>query len=259
MNLLSSTDLTLVVGDTHIAPGQNLSRATLLGKAINELRPKRVVFIGDFLNFDSLSAWDKDKRKLMEGRRYQKDIDSGRKFLDLMFAEKDKMSFTKIEWILIEGNHEDRLWRYLDKQPLFDGAVDYRVDLGIDHWKHIPYKQHYLHKGVYFTHVPIMENGRPVSGDTACKRSLGIYQHSVVFGHTHKLASVSVHRHGASHLNQALNVGCYFDHIDDYALGSVTSYWRGLVLIDHYKEGRFNWTPISLGKLRKVYGKARSK
>ena len=252
MNLLKSNDLSLVIGDVHIAPGQSMDRARLLGMAINELEPNRVIFIGDFLNFDSLSAWDKDKRKKMEGRRYQKDIDSGKKFLETM---DNKVISGDPEYIFIEGNHEDRLWRYLDGQPLFDGAIDYRVDLGIQEWKHIPYKEHYYHKGVYFTHVPINESGKPVSGPAACAKSLSIYQHSVVFGHTHKLASSSVHRHGSDHLNQSLNVGCYFDHIDDYALGSVTSYWRGIVLIDHYKYGRFNWNPISMGKLRQTYGK----
>ena len=189
----------------------------------------------------------------MEGRRYQKDIDSGKKFIDTMLVECPDFDYGK--FVFIEGNHEDRLWRYLDSQPLFDGAVDYRIDLGIEEWKHIPYKSHYEYKGVYYTHVPINESGKPVSGAVACAKSLSIYQSSVVFGHTHKLASSSVHRHGSPHLNQALNVGCFFDHIDDYALGSITSYWRGLVLIDHYKHGRFNWNPISMGKLRQVYGK----
>ena len=123
MNLLKSNDLSLVIGDVHIAPGQSMDRARLLGMAINELEPNRVIFIGDFLNFDSLSAWDKDKRKKMEGRRYQKDIDSGKKFLETM---DNKVISGDPEYIFIEGNHEDRLWRYLDGQPLFDGAIDYR-------------------------------------------------------------------------------------------------------------------------------------
>lgn len=254
--LLRSDDLTMVVGDVHISAGQNLSRARLLGKAIEDLRPNRVVFIGDLLTFDSLSSWDKDKRKKMEGRRYQKDIDAGKHFLELMDTNGGHRCK---EFILTEGNHEDRLWRYLDLQPLFDGAVDYRKDLDIEGWTHVPYKEHHVYKGVYFTHVPINEAGRPVGGDSACKRALGIYQHSVVFGHTHKLAAVAVHRNGSSHLNQALNVGCYFDHIDDYALGSLTSYWRGIVLLDHYKTGRFNWSPISLGKLRKFWNKSKTR
>ena len=104
--LLKSDDLTLVVGDVHISAAQNLSRGRLLGKAIADLKPSRVVYIGDLLTFDSLSAWDKDKRKKMEGRRYQKDIDAGKRFLALV---DDNGGHKCSEYILTEGNHENRL------------------------------------------------------------------------------------------------------------------------------------------------------
>ena len=251
MEMFESDDSTLVVGDIHCGPGQDLRRATWLGKAIKDLNPRRVVFIGDFPTFDSLSGWDKDKRRKMEGRRYQKDIDACRKFLDMMYKAAGD---TAAEFILTEGNHEDRLWRYLDQDPTFADTVDYVRDMEIDWWKVVPYRDYWRYKGVSSTHVPINESGRPVSGDTACKRSLGICNDSVIFGHTHKLASCSIHRHNSPHLTQAVNVGCYFNHVDDYAVGSVTSYWRGLVVVDHYSPGAFNWSPIRMGKLKKVYG-----
>lgn len=251
MELFKSDDCTLVVGDTHIAPDQNLSRATILGKAIADIKPARVVFIGDLLTFDSLSAWDHDKRKKMEGRRYQKDIDSGRRFLDLMYKA---MGNASPDFVLTEGNHEDRLWRYLDIDPIFAEKADYAVDLEIDWWDIVPYKEYWYHKGVGFTHVPINGMGRPVTGDNACKSSVMLCNHSVIFGHTHKLSYSSLHRHGSRHLTQALNVGCYFEHIDEYAAGSMHSYWRGLVVIDHFNTGEFNYSPVRLSKLKKVYG-----
>ena len=253
-SLLSSKDLTLVVGDVHIAPGQNLRRADWLGWAIKEIRPQRVLFIGDLMSFDCVSGWDKDKRKKMEGRRYTKDIASGLEFFDRMTTAmgSSPLKYTT-PFILLEGNHEDRLRRYFEYDPTMDGAIDYLKDLGIAEWTIIPYKKYWSHKGAHFTHIPINEAGKPIGGKYVCDRALGLHQHSVIFGHTHKLSSMSVHRHGAKHLSQALNVGCYFEHIDDYALGSVTSYWRGLVLVDHYKLGRFNWTPISMGKLEREY------
>lgn len=254
-NLLRSDDLTLVVGDVHVAPGQNLRRASWLGKAIKELSPKRVVFIGDFMTFDCLSAWDKDKRKKMEGRRYEKDIQAGKKFLSLM---ENELASSKVspEFIITEGNHEERLWRYFENQPLFEGAVDYRHDLGLQEkgWRIIPYKEYFNHKGVDFTHIPINEAGRPVGGKYVCHKVLDNAVRTTVFGHTHKLGSAGVHRHGSPHLVQAINVGCYFEHIDDYALGSVTSYWRGLVMIDHYKPNACNFIPIRMSKLKKNYG-----
>jgi hypothetical protein len=252
LSLTESKDLTLVVGDVHLVPGENLRRAVWLGKAINELAPNRVVFIGDFLTLDSLSAWDKNKRKLMEGRRYEKDIQVGRDFLDKMYAQMNDTIIHDTQFILTEGNHETRLWRYLDEHPTFADTVDYRVDLGITDWLIVPYGEYTSHKGVHFTHIPFNES-RPIGGKYAVYRALECHQYGTVFGHTHKLAVASLHRHGATHLNQSLNVGCYFERDPDYAHGTVTSYWRGIVLIDHYKHGRFGWTPISMGRMRQEY------
>ena len=250
-SIMESDNSTLVVGDVHVAQGQNLERADWLGRAITELNPTRVVFIGDLMTFDCFSNWDKDKRKKMEGRRYIKEIEKGREFISRMY---DHAPNWKGDIILTEGNHEDRVSRYLDYNPELDGALDYQKDLGIkDEWTIIPYKEYYNVQGVAFTHIPISEAGKPLGGKYVCHRALELHQGSVVFGHTHKLQVAPLHRHGSPHLNQALNVGCYFSHIDEYALGSVTSYWRGLVLVDHYKHGRFGWMPFSMGKLKQRY------
>jgi len=255
-SVLGSNDMTLVVGDVHISQGQNLRRAKWLGAAIEDIRPNRVLFIGDFLTFDALSAWDKNKRAKMEGRRYQKDIDAGNKFLGAMYSEMSDVALMDTQFILTEGNHEERLWRYLDEDPTFKGAVDYRVDLDIEDWTIVPYKEYYIHRGIHFTHVPF-NKARPIGGKYAVHRALEFHQHSVIFGHTHELSSAGLHRTGAAHLSQSLSVGCYFEHTDDYAVGTVTNYWRGILLIDHYKLGRFGWQPLSMGKMRRYYNAKR--
>ena len=250
-------DITLVIGDAHVDAKQastkrGLRRFEHLNQYILDTMPNRIVIIGDFVTLDSLSAWDRDKRKKMELRRYFKDIEAGNKALDLMLANVPR----DIELVYIMGNHEDRLDRYLDKDPTFDGAVDLVTDLdlvGRGFTRIIDYKKYYTHKGVGFTHVPIMENGKGVSGKYATSRALDCTDFSVVFGHTHKLDTACVHRHGAKHLQQALNVGCFFEHIDEYAVGSVTSYWRGIVELDHYSYGRVDITTTSIGKLQRMY------
>ena len=250
-------DVSLVVGDVHIAPKQSIRRAAWLGRHIEATKPRRVVFIGDFLTFDSLSAWDRDKRKKMELRRYSKDVESGIKFLRTMDAEISDEVLGNTEWVFVEGNHEERLWRYLDIDPTFHGYVDYRNDLGLlntGRWHYVPYRESYVYRGVHFTHVPIMENGRPVSGKHVCSRSLDVYGAPVVFGHTHKFSTAATHRKGQPHLQMAVNVGCYFEHIDEYAQGSQTSYWRGLVEINHYKQCAFDVNAIRLGHLKRMYG-----
>lgn len=251
-------DVTLVVGDCHIGAGQNFRRFDWLGKLIEHKKPTRVVFIGDVMTMDSLSAWDRDKRQKMEGRRYNKDIDCGLKAFDKMFAQIGKKTVQNIEWVYIKGNHENRLDRYLEIDPTFAGHVDIITDLGLDELMEVvEYKDDYIHKGVAFTHIPITEGGTCLAAGghaSSAKKALDLYSSSVVYGHTHKLETACKHRHGAKRLQQALNVGCFFEHVDEYALGSVTSYWRGLVLMTHYDVGRFDIETISLGRMKREYG-----
>lgn len=245
------SDLTIVVGDEHVGPGQNLRRATWLRRFIADVNPSRVVHIGDFGTFDSLSGWDKDKRKKMEGRRFAKDVAALKQYVHLMEPNAFDSPY---ETILLEGNHEDRIARYLDTNPVMEGQLDYATQIGIkDQWKILPYRRYYKHAGISFTHIPIMENGKPVAGKYATGKALEVCRDSIVFGHTHRLDYTAVHRHGQPHLQEALNVGCYFEHIDDYAKGSMTSYWRGLVVLDHYKHGRFSFECVPMGLLKREY------
>jgi predicted phosphodiesterase len=251
-------DTTLVVGDVHVSPGQNLRRADWLGAFIKDIKPERIVYIGDLITFDSLSAWDKDKRKKMEGRRYSRDIETACEFLARVQVLY-KGSLGLLPTILTEGNHEHREARYLDYHPEVDFDYKQRLNLKDEYNINVyPYKEFYKYKGVGFTHVPITESGRPVTGKYPTTRALEICSHSVVFGHTHKLDYSSVHRHGQAHLQEALNVGCYFEHVDEYAQGSVTSYWRGLILLEHYKHGRFKFDTYPMGMLRREYGTKKS-
>jgi len=248
-------DKTLVVGDVHCAPGQNLRRADWLGKYIADTKPARLIYIGDFATIDSLSAWDRDKRKKMENRRYAKDMDSCNEFLDRVAMYAGKAMPGDRRYLM--GNHEYREDRYIEYHPELEGYVDINRQCGLESERGFaitPYKEYTKHKGIGFTHVPIQESGAPVSGKYATDRALQVCDQSVIFGHTHKLNYVAVHPHGRKHLKEALNVGCYFEHVDEYALGSVTSYWRGLVMLDHYKYGRFSYQTIPMGKLRREYG-----
>lgn len=259
MGKSSGASLSLVIGDAHVAPNQNLRRFIWANKYVRFLQQKqdglRLVIIGDFLTMDSLSAWDKDKRKKMEGRRYQADIDCGKEALNYLLEGVDK----EVEIVYTEGNHEERTARYVDYHPELDGKLSVEQDLLTSIREegytvhYVPYKEDWTFKGVSFTHVPIQESGKPIGGKTATQKALSIYNNSVVFGHTHKFDVACEHRHNAAHLNQAINVGCFFEHVDEYAKGSITSYWRGLVLLDHYSTNRVDITTLSLGNLQSYY------
>lgn len=246
-------DVTLCIGDAHVEPGQSLKRFKALANFLREHPVRRVVAMGDFVSFDSLSAWDRDKRKRMEHRRYVRDVAVGRMALSPI---EEAVRLYGADLFYIEGNHEDRVKRYLDIDPTFDGAINVHADLCPD-WHWVPYKDDFTYHGVSFTHIPHNEAGKAIGGKGVCDKALGLYHNSVVFGHTHGLSFSCMHRHNAPHLNQAVNVGCFFEHVAEYAQGSITSYWRGIVLLDHVSFNRVDIKTISLSRLLKDYGGGR--
>lgn len=258
----------LVIGDAHVNPEQQLDgtleRFSALGNKILADKPDYIIIIGDFLSMDCLSAWDRNKRMKMEGARYYKEIDAGNLALDkMMFATNkwnaEQLKLKKKQYkptiVYIEGNHEDRLTRYLEIDPTFAGAVSIPKDLHLPDrnilW--VPYKDVYTIDGVAFTHIPIGGIGRAISNPAVCQKALKLFATSVVFGHTHTLDHCAEHRHGAAHLNQSLSVGCFFHHVDDYARGSKTDYWRGVVTLDIYSTNRFDFSTTSLSSLMKEH------
>ena len=259
-------ELTLVIGDSHVTDGQDLGRFEALGYWIEENQPETILSIGDFLDVKSLSAWDMNKRLLMEGRRYAKEIEAGNEALDLLQGptyvlqeqqREGKRKLYKPKWIYIEGNHEWRIGRYIEQHPELEGHIDYIKELKLKErgFIHIPYKEYYLHNGIAFTHVPISGNGSPRSGSIYNQLNYALAEHqtSIVWGHTHKLAIAGIHRHGSEHYNQAMSVGCFFEHMDEYAKGASTNYWRGIVILYHYEDNRFDIETMALSRLKREY------
>lgn len=258
--------LTLCIGDSHVQAGQNIDRFTALGHFIDEVRPDTIVIIGDFLDMESLSHWITNKRLTMEGLRYADEIEQANKALDKMFLPMtltnerlrgNKKRTYRPELVYIEGNHEERCWRYIEQHPELEGHLDYRQDLKlVDRgFKYIPYKEYYHNLGVAYTHIPIAGNGMPRSGNvhTQLQNALRDHNTSIVYGHNHKLAMAGEHRFGGEHYNQAMSIGCFFEHIDAYAKGAKVDYWRGIVLLDQYSMGRFDIETIALSKLKRDY------
>lgn len=241
----------LVIGDAHVAPHQDLRRFKALGNYIRTHNPEYVISIGDFLTLDSLSDWDRNKSGKMEGRRYSADIEAGNHALDYIDAATDKTIK-----IYLKGNHENRLDRYLDHNPIAKGSMSIEKDLRLKSrgWKVVEYKDDYVLSGVRFTHIPISGGGKPIGNPGVTRKALALYNSSVVFGHTHTLDHSAEHRRGGPHLNQALCVGCFFEHIDEYAKGSKTDYWRGVVELNIYHNNRFDITTTSMSNLLRNYG-----
>jgi UDP-2,3-diacylglucosamine pyrophosphatase LpxH len=137
------------------------------------LRPQHVVIIGDFADFYSVSDHDKDPDRANRMDAELAEVETCLDALDALGA-RDKL--------YIEGNHEDRLRRYLQKNPALARVVSTEKLLKLRErgWEFVPYKRHAARGAVHFTH----DVG--AAGRNAVFKALDTYQHSVVSGHTHR-------------------------------------------------------------------------
>lgn len=114
---------------------------------IKKFKPDEIILLGDFMDVESLSAWDMDKKRKMEGRRFNKEIEWANKELDYLQKHSKKVTY-------LEGNHEDRVNRYLDKNPEMEGMIELQEQLNIEERGIEWVKMNDLYKkgNMYFTH-----------------------------------------------------------------------------------------------------------
>src|SRR5690606_24412149 len=167
----------LFVPDAH-HPFADMKAWRLLLKVGKALKPKHLVVLGDLADFYAVSSHSKDpSRKAL----LREEVEFVRARLD----ELDALgASTKL---FIEGNHENRLARYLaDKAPeLFDlVSPEGLLQLKARGWKFTPYKHSDRLGKLWITH----DVG--TAGRYATYRALDTFQHSSITAHTHRMGYV---------------------------------------------------------------------
>lgn len=166
--------------DTHF-PYHDVRAFRIFLNAMREFEPHGLFILGDAIDCYSVSDHDRDparcKRLLDEFGVANREFDKVEDIMD------DRV-------VYIEGNHEDRLRRYVWRRaPELHGMIDLSESLGIARrgWKRVAYQDHYRLGKLYVTH----DVGR--TGKHAVSQSLDDYGANVVIGHVHKIGYV-VHR-----------------------------------------------------------------
>lgn len=167
----------LFVPDLH-APFHDRKAWALMMQVARDLRPKHISVIGDFVDFYAVSSHSKDPKR---ATMLEDELQVAGDLLDQLDALGAKNK------IFIAGNHCDRMERYLrDKAPELFGIVNVPelLDLPKRGWSFTGYRKHTKLGKIHLTH----DVG--AAGRNAVFKCLDTYQHSVVTGHTHRLAYV---------------------------------------------------------------------
>lgn len=255
----------LVIPDAHSKPDIDNRRFDWLGQIIVDLKPDVIVCLGDFADMESLSSYDKGTRGY-EGKRYKKDIEAAREAMDRTLAplrklnsgrEKNKAKKYRPEMHFTFGNHEHRIERATNYDPMLDGTIGLE-DFGFEHdgWKTYPFLCECEVDGVTYSHYAVSGvMARPIAGEHPATMLLNKQHKSFTVGHSH-LADFSQRRVAGGRHIMGCVAGCYFEHHEEYVPPSVNHmWWRGVVIKRNVVNGCYDPHFYSMNTIKKEYMK----
>jgi len=235
----------LFISDIH-CPYHDTKSVSALCSFSKWYKPDTLVFLGDVIDFYAISHFVKDPKRALE---LQREIDVTKQVLKQITATVPK----KVKKIMIAGNHEARLQKFLWTRAAelsgLDGLELANLlglnDLGIKYYRNGRLK----YKGMIFKHGDIV---RKYAGYTA----RGEFDSSGMSGvsvHTHRLSQYYYTSESGEYLWTEAGCLCKLDQ--EYLRGK-TPNWQPGFAIGYYKTGsqRFHVDVVPIVKGKAMYG-----
>jgi hypothetical protein len=222
-------------------------------------KPDVVVHIGDFADMESLSSYDKGK-KSFEGRRYRADIEAAHAGMEALLGPLNDYNARRAatkhgpyrpRLVLTMGNHEERIARTINEEPMLDGAIglgDLKyVEYG---WEVYKFLKVVVIGGVAFAHyfqTGVM--GRPASSAQA---QLNKKHMSCVAGHQQGRQMAQAYRADGRQITSIIAGSCY-EHKEGYLGEQGNEHWHGVLMLNNVEDGCFDEQFVPLAEVKKKY------
>lgn len=171
--------LTLVIPDIQAPTNLPLEG---IYKFVKKVKPNEIVFIGDCVNFDSISTFKNDPEKIAD---LQVECDAIKK----IFGEFRKAAGPKCKMVLTEGNHEQRLQKF---KNVFNGIASLQALTIPKLFELKKYNIEFYKYGTYYKKGNLLfYHGTIVRGHSSYTAKAEFDKHgcSGISGHTHRLGS----------------------------------------------------------------------
>lgn len=253
----------LVIGDPHAKPGEDLSRFDWLGNAIMDLRPTKVICLGDFNDMGSLSSYDKGKKSFhnasIEADILTSHIALGKIIAPLIEywrkAKKPKAQLYNPKFYMLGGNHDEaRIERTIQSNPELTGLISIEK-LGYEKfgWEYIKYTVPVVIDGIaYCHHFASGIMGKPIGGKYLASSLISTNLQSSTVGHDHSFQYACKPRADGT-LVHGLSSGCYTEDAPSYANGAHKFWWRGLIYKTNVKDGDYSLKQFTMDEVKEKW------
>lgn len=196
------------------------------------------VIIGDFADVFVLSHHSDGLPGVRENRRFEKEMEVCNLVLDQITKAVRKRN-PKAKITLIEGNHEHRVCRYLEKFPELKGSLEIPIKLRLAERdiKWIPFycnfKPYKIGKATFIHGLYTNEHHG--------KKHVLRYGSNVFYGHTHDVQAFSAEMLGKDQTIVGQSLGCLCRYDLDYVGHQPTKWQQAFGLFYFLPNGRFTY------------------
>jgi predicted phosphodiesterase len=218
----------LILCDVHI-PHHDKKTLQLAVKTAKKYKISGIILNGDILDHHDLSDYDRDPR----AERYIYEVERGQEFLHWV-----RQNFPRIPIIYKEGNHEERLIRYINRQAdVFFGIVDLPKLLDFNRFRVTWITDRRV---IYLGKLNVVHGHEFKSGLNCVYPARSLYQKTNDFsicGHWHR-SSQYVTKNIRSEIQTAWTVGCASTLYPQYL--PLNTWNHGFALVNVQRDGRIS-------------------
>ena len=232
----------LVLPDIHIPVHDDRSLKAVEAYMADH-RWDEVVYLGDFMDFDLISSHNRENLRAISGKRLDTEY-----ILAGWILDRHRKLAPDAKFTLIEGNHEHRVERYVDANPVLEGKVE--VETGLQLIKRKIKWVRFWSKG----QIHRIGKARFIHGLYTTKyhasKHVEAYGENIFYGHTHDIQSFSKELAGHDKTIVGQSLGCLCKYDQKYIRGKPTKWQQGFGVFEFFPDGFFQYNVIRIFKHR---------
>lgn len=236
-NKKEQIERTVVMSDIHY-PKHDPKALAVAEQIIKDVKPHRIVYLGDAMDMTSISHWLKGKIKTLEGLRLKKDYDGFNGVLD----RHTKLAGSQLkEIVYVEGNHEDWVNDAIIEDPSKEGFFDLAINLKFDERgiKFVRLNDTFKLGKLYLTH------GYYTNQHHAFK-TVTDTEHSVMYGHIHTNQQYTKVNMIKADAHMGISIPCLCRMNPDYAMNRPNNWMQGIGIVYTLPNGNFNHYVVNI-------------
>lgn len=241
-----------IIPDRQARPGVPLDHNRWFGKAIADYKPDVLIDLGDNADFPSVSTHSMPGSLDKEGQRLSKDIAAAQEADRILFKAMGR--FRPKRMVRLRGNHEDRLDRYLQLNPVLEGLIGLDLLNDGNDWEIIPFENGapgvVVIDGITYAHYFANPNtGRTIGGTATYK--LAAIGSPFVQGHVQGY-DIGTRQYATGRVIRGIVAGSAYLHDEPYK-GRANAHDRCVVVLNEVRNGHFSEMPLTLDYLCRKY------